>query len=150
MTHCDARSIATLRKYQAPATLFTNRTWAHRNLRTFKELLADPLFEIESHGRAHRPLSVHGRSAYGIAGTRNLAAVWEEVAACYWCMGRYFNHAPQFMRVGTCFTDDVSARAATWMGQELVSFAINGVTLVRPIRRARFTPRCSRPGPVTS
>lgn len=126
VTHYDADLIALLRKYEAPATLFINRTWAQNNVTTFKELLADPLFEIENHGWAHRPLSVNGRSAYGIAGTSNLAAVWEEVAACYWYMGTYFNHAPRFMRVGTCYTDDVSARAATWMGQELVSFAING------------------------
>lgn len=44
----------------------------------------------------------------------------------YWYLGTYFNHAPRFLRVGTCFTDEVSARAATWMGQERVSFAING------------------------
>ncbi|XAS75080.1 polysaccharide deacetylase family protein [Dermatophilaceae bacterium Sec6.4] len=126
VTYYDAALIATLRKYQAPATLFINRVWATNNQATFKELLADPLFEIESHGWAHIPLSVTGRSAYGIRGTSNVAGVWEEVAADYWWMGYNCNHATRFMRVGTCFTDDVSARAATWMGQELVSFAVNG------------------------
>lgn len=126
VTHYDAALIATLRRYEAPATLFINRVWAQNNRTTFAELLADPLFEIESHGWAHVPLSVTGRSAYGIRGTANFSGVWEEVAADYWWMGQNFGHDTRFMRVGTCFTDDVAARAATWMGQELVSFAING------------------------
>lgn len=126
VTHYDAALITLLRKHQAPATLFINRVWATNNPTTFKELLADPLFEIESHGWAHIPLSVTGRSAYGIRGTTNVAGVWEEVAADYWWMGYHYNHTTRFMRVGTCYTDDVAARAATYMGQELVSFAVNG------------------------
>lgn len=125
-TRYDELLIATLRKYQVPATLFINKVWAHNNLTIFKNLLADPLFEIESHGSAHVPLSVNGRSAYGIKGTTSVGGVWDEVASCYWYMGHYFNHNPRFMRAGTCYTDDVAARAAIYMGQQLVNFAING------------------------
>lgn len=101
VTRYDDRLIAALRTYQVPATLFINRTWATNNPGTFKSLLADPLFEIQNHGWLHQPLSVTGRSAYGIAGTRNLSAVWEEVASNNWYMGYYYNHQTTFMRVGT-------------------------------------------------
>ena len=125
-TRYDATLIATLRKYQVPATLFINRFWAQNNQAAFAQLLTDPLFDIQSHGSAHVPLSVTGRSAYGIKGTTTVGGVWDEVSGCYSYMGRSFNHNPRFMRAGTCFTDDVAARAATFMGQQLVSFAING------------------------
>ena len=125
-TRYDATLIATLRKYQVHATLFINRLWAQNNPTTFAQLLADPLFDVQSHGSAHVPLSVTGRSAYGIKGTEGIGGVWDEVAGCYSYMGRYFDRHPRFMRPGTCYTDDVAARAAAYMGQELVSFTING------------------------
>lgn len=125
-TRFDAELIATLRKYRVPATLFINRVWATNNPTTFRSLLADPLFEIANHGNRHIPLSVTGRSAYGIAGTRNVGEVWQEVAECYWYMGYYYNYNPRFMRAGTAHVDDVAARAVSYMGQTLVNFSING------------------------
>ena len=60
-------------------TLFVNARWIEANLRKFRRLAADPLFEIANHGTEHRPLSVTGRSAYGIAGTSSVAQVVDEV-----------------------------------------------------------------------
>lgn len=126
VTRYDADLIATLRRYQVPATLFINRQWMMNNPTIFQGLLADPLFQIENHGWAHQPLSVIGRSAYGIAGTRNIDAVWGEIATCNWYLASHWNHTSTLMRAGTCFTDDVASAAAQYMGQRLVSFSING------------------------
>lgn len=121
----DAGLIATLRKTQTPATLFINRRWAEHNPTIFKDLLADPLFDVQNHGVSHAPLSVNGRSAYGIKGTPTLSEAWYEVAACDWYMYQYWHHTPRFMRVGTAYADDVAARMVTFMGQTLVGFATN-------------------------
>lgn len=126
VTRYDSTLIYYLRKYQVPATLFINRRWAMNNLSIFKNLAADPLFEIQNHGYTHQPLSVNGKYAYGIKGTSSLTGVWYEIASAH----RYFvenNWAKtKFMRPGTCYTDDVAAAAAVYMGQRIVNFSING------------------------
>jgi hypothetical protein len=56
----DAELIETLRRERVPATLFINARWIEANPRKFRQLAANPLFEIANHGTAHRPLSVTG------------------------------------------------------------------------------------------
>ena len=75
----DAALIALLRREQVRATLFLNTRWVEANPRGFADLAADPLFHIGDHGNRHLPLSVTGRSAYGIRGTRNVGEVYDEV-----------------------------------------------------------------------
>ncbi|MCE1178784.1 hypothetical protein ACQP1U_12665 [Actinomycetota bacterium] len=72
------------------------------------------------------PLSVTGRSAYGIRGTADLDEVWQEITAAQIYFAREWGHQTRFMRPGTAFTDDVSARLARWLGQPVVGFTVNG------------------------
>ena len=76
----DQALIDFLRRHEVPATLFLNSRWIDANPAAFRLLAAEPLFEIANHGTRHRPLSVTGRSAYGIPGTRNAGEVYDEVA----------------------------------------------------------------------
>ena len=76
----DQRLIDFLRRREVPATLFLNSRWIDANPAAFRRLAGEPLFEIANHGTRHRPLSVTGRSAYGITGTRNAGEVYDEVA----------------------------------------------------------------------
>lgn len=122
----DSTLIAVLRKYKVPATLFINRRWAMNNPTIFKQLLADPLFEIQNHGDTHQPLSVKGWSAYGIKGTTSLDAVWYEIASAHLYYAANGWKQTKFMRPGTCYTDDVAAAAAVYMRQPIVNFSING------------------------
>ena len=69
----DQALIGFLRRREVPATLFLNSRWIDANPAAFGQLAAEPLFEIANHGTRHLPLSVTGRSAYGIPGTRNAA-----------------------------------------------------------------------------
>ena len=92
----DAELIKTLRRKRVPATLFVNARWIEANPGTFQRLAADPLFEIANHGTAHRPLSVNGRSAYGIAGTSSVADVVEEVAVNQQLITKLAGTAPAF------------------------------------------------------
>ncbi len=121
----DARLINVLRTHRVPATLFINRRWALAHPRAFGMLAADPLFEIGNHGTAHRPLSVSGRSAYGIGGTGSVGEVYDEIAGMHtWLSAR--DLPPRFFRPGTAHADDIATRVARAMGQWVVGFSANG------------------------
>jgi peptidoglycan/xylan/chitin deacetylase (PgdA/CDA1 family) len=122
----DAELIATLRRKRVPATLFVNAGWIEANPRKFQRLAADPLFEIANHGTEHRPLSVTGRSAYGIAGTSSVAQAIDEVMVNQRLITRLTGAAPAFFRSGTAYYDDVAVRAVNDLGLRVVNFDVLG------------------------
>ncbi len=122
----DRDLIAFLRRREVPATLFLNSRWINANPAAFGQLAGEPLFEIGNHGTRHLPLSVTGRSAYGITGTRDAGEVYDEVAGNQAKLTRLMGGPPQFFRAGTAFSDDVAARIIAAMGERLVTFSVNG------------------------
>jgi peptidoglycan/xylan/chitin deacetylase (PgdA/CDA1 family) len=122
----DKDLIEFLRHRQLPATLFLNARWIDANPAAFHRLAREPLFEIANHGTRHRPLSVTGRSAYGIAGTRDAGEVYDEIAANQIKLTRLLGSAPRLFRSGTAYYDDVAARIVTDLGLRPVSFSVNG------------------------
>lgn len=122
----DHSLIDFLRRREVPATLFLNSRWIDANPAAFRRLAGEPLFEIANHGTRHRPLSVTGRSAYGIAGTRNAGEVYDEVARNQIKLTRLLGVPPRFFRSGTAYCDDVAARIVTDLGERFVSFSVNG------------------------
>ncbi|MER6030710.1 polysaccharide deacetylase family protein [Streptomyces sp. NPDC001851] len=122
----DQALIDLLRARHIPATLFLNSRWIDANPAAFHRLAADPLFEIANHGTRHRPLSVTGRSAYGIPGTRGAAEVYDEVAGNQAKLTRLLGAPPRLFRSGTAYCDDVAARIVTDLGERFVSFSVNG------------------------
>ena len=109
-----------------PATLFVNARWIEANPRKFRQLAADPLFEIANHGTEHRPLSVTGRSVYGIAGTSSVAQVVDEVAVNQRLITHLTGAAPAFFRSGTAHYDDVAVRVVNDLGLQVVNFDVLG------------------------
>jgi peptidoglycan/xylan/chitin deacetylase (PgdA/CDA1 family) len=122
----DRALVAVLRRHRVPATLFLNSRWIDANPAAFRDLAADPLFEIGNHGTRHRPLSVSGRSAYGIAGTRNAGEVFDEVAGNHRKLARLLGAPPRHFRSGTAFCDDVAARIVADLGERVTAFSVNG------------------------
>lgn len=122
----DQALIAFLRRHQVAATLFLNSRWIDANPAAVALLAAEPLFEIANHGTRHRPLSVTGRSAYGIPGTRNAGEVYDEVAGNHARLTRLLGRPPRFFRPGTACCDDVAARIVTDIGERVVTFSVNG------------------------
>ncbi len=122
----DQALIGFLRRREVPATLFLNSRWIDANPDVFDQLAAVPLFEIANHGTRHLPLSVTGRSAYGIPGTRNAGEVYDEVATNQAKLKRLLGVPPRFFRAGTAYCNDVAARIVTATGNRLVSFSVNG------------------------
>jgi len=122
----DQALIGFLRRREVPATLFLNSRWIDANPAAFGQLAGEPLFEIANHGTRHLPLSVTGRSAYGIDGTRNAGQVYDEIAGNQAKLTRLLGAPPRFFRAGTAYSDDVAARIVTAMGDRLVTFSVNG------------------------
>lgn len=122
----DKDLIGFLRSRKVPATLFINSRWIDAHPAVFRTLAADPLFEIANHGTRHRPLSVSGRSAYGIPGTRDAGEVYDEVAGNHGRLTRLLGRPPRFFRSGTAYYDDVASRIVGALGERPVSFTVNG------------------------
>ena len=122
----DAELIQTLRHQRVPATLFVNARWIEANPREFRQLAADPLFEIANHGTEHRPLSVTGRSVYGIKGTSSVGQVVDEVAVNQRLITELTDAAPAFFRSGTAHYDDVAVRVVNDLGLQVVNFDVLG------------------------
>ncbi|MFD5082476.1 polysaccharide deacetylase family protein [Kitasatospora sp. NPDC058406] len=128
----DAGLIETLRTHDVPATLFLNARWIDANPATFEDLAADPLFEIANHGTAHRPLSVTGRSAYGILGTGDAGEVYDEISGNLEKLTALLGRPPRYFRAGTAHYDDVATRIAADLAQPVAGFTTNadgGATL---------------------
>jgi peptidoglycan/xylan/chitin deacetylase (PgdA/CDA1 family) len=122
----DQALIGFLRRHEVPATLFLNSRWIDANPAAFRQLAGEPLFEIANHGTRHLPLSVTGRSAYGITGTSDAGQVYDEVAANQAKLTRLLGVPPRLFRAGTAYSDDIAARIVTAMTDRLVTFSVNG------------------------
>lgn len=122
----DRELIDYLEKEKIPATLFINSRWIDANEEAFIDLARNPLFEIENHGLHHRPLSVEGRSVYGIKGTENPGEVVDEVMINTYKIQQLTGKKPKFFRSGTAFYDDVAVRMVEEVGAQVVQFDIVG------------------------
>lgn len=121
----DQALIKTLRDLRTPATLFLNARWIKANPATFRDLAADPLFDIGNHGTRHLPLTVAGRSAYGIAGTRDAGEVYDEIAGNHDLLTRALGRPPAFFRSGTAHYDDVATKIVADLGEQVIGFDVN-------------------------
>jgi peptidoglycan/xylan/chitin deacetylase (PgdA/CDA1 family) len=117
----DAALIDTLRTTGTRATLFLNQRW----ILAHPDLAADPLFQLANHGTVHLPLWVGGAAAYGIAGTPDPGAVFDEISGNRQTLTGLTGVAPRFFRSGTAHYDDVAVRIAGDIGETVVNFDVN-------------------------
>ncbi|MGL5405959.1 MAG: polysaccharide deacetylase family protein [Propionibacteriaceae bacterium] len=122
----DAALIKTLRDYKIRATLLLNARWIMSNGSLAKELADDPLFEVQSHGSCHIPLSVNGKCAYGIPGTKNISEIYNEVLVANDAIASISSKPVTFFRPGTAYADDIAAAIARDLGMPIISFSVNG------------------------
>ncbi len=145
----DLGIIELLEKNKVPATLFLNARWIDANPDLAAKLAANPLFELENHGFKHKPLSVNGREAYGIAGTSDPAAAAREVEAGARRLLQLTGKRPLFFRSGTAYYDDVALKILGALGCKAAGFSIigdAGATLPAPEVAARL--RAARDGDI--
>lgn len=122
---CDDALLDVLRRNGVPATLFVCSKWIDANPGRTEQLAADPLFDIGNHGTRHVPLSVTGRSAYGIAGTASASEVIDEVWREQTRLTSLIGRAPAFYRTGTAHYDDVAVDIVRQLGLTPVGFSVN-------------------------
>ncbi|WP_246442170.1 polysaccharide deacetylase family protein [Rhodococcus triatomae] len=115
-----------LERERIPATLFLNRRWIDAHPDLVRDLAAHPLFEVENHGSRHLPLSVHGRSAYGIDGTGSSAEVVDEVLDNHERIRTLTGREPHWFRAGTAHYDEVAVDIVGEIGVRIAGFAVNG------------------------
>ncbi|WP_258805901.1 polysaccharide deacetylase family protein [Pseudarthrobacter sp. NS4] len=121
----DHAALDTLKRLGIPATLFLNARWIHHNQTLAQELAAVPHFELANHGTRHAPLSVNGKSAYGIAGTQSSSEVYKEVMSNDDLLTEITGKRPRFFRPGTAYLDDVAAEILLALGVVPTGFSIN-------------------------
>ncbi|WP_258142342.1 polysaccharide deacetylase family protein [Arthrobacter sp. MYb227] len=121
----DEVLIEVLRKNKAPATLFINQRWAKANKSLTRELAADPLFEIANHGTTHAPLASRGQAAYGIPGTANIGAAYDEIMGNQRYLSDEFGVEAKFFRSGTAHMDELSAALTREIGLIPMNFTVN-------------------------
>jgi peptidoglycan/xylan/chitin deacetylase (PgdA/CDA1 family) len=122
----DDKLIAYLNEQRIPATLFVNKRWSDANPDAFRELASNPLFEIENHGTEHKPLSVIGKSAYGIKGTSAIGEAVDEVSVNADNLERLTRRKPKFFRSGTAYYDEIAVQAVNALGETPVNFSVLG------------------------
>ncbi|KKS68315.1 MAG: Polysaccharide deacetylase [candidate division TM6 bacterium GW2011_GWE2_42_60] len=122
----DKELIDFLIKENVPATLFINARWIDKNPTIFKELAANPLFEIESHGMEHKPCSVNGNSIYGLQGTKSPAEVVDEVEKNGLKIALLTGRKPKYYRSGTAFYDEVAVQIVSELGYKVIGFSVLG------------------------
>jgi peptidoglycan/xylan/chitin deacetylase (PgdA/CDA1 family) len=123
---CDEKLIDALRRNAVPAVLFFCAKWIDANPARAVQLAADPLFEIGNHGTRHVPLSVTGRAAYRIGGTRSAQQAVDEVWSNHGKLLALTGRAPTFFRPGTAYYDDVAVEIVHELGEQPLGFSVNG------------------------
>lgn len=122
----DQELIDTLQRTRTRATFFLNFRWIQANPGAARSLAENPLFEIGNHGTKHIPLSVSGRSAYGIQGTASPAEVYDEIMVNQAALHRLTGKPVRYFRPGTAYLDEASAAIVRQLGMVPVSFSVNG------------------------
>ncbi|ORA29805.1 polysaccharide deacetylase family protein [Mycobacterium aquaticum] len=123
---CDDALLNTLQNYGVPAVLMLNSRWIDRNPDRAAQLAGNPLFQIGNHGTRHLPLSVTGRSAYGVAGTRSVDEVVDEVWRNHERLTALTGRPPVWFRPGTAYYDDVAVDIVQQLGEQPLGFSVNG------------------------
>ena len=122
----DARLMEFLIRERIPATLFINGRWIDANPDLFGKLAANPLFEIANHGIQHRPASISGRSVYGIAGTRTIAEVVDEIELNARKIEAISGVRPKLFRSGTAYYDEIAVQVSQALGHEVAGYSLLG------------------------
>ena len=122
----DEELIDFLIQEKIPATLFITSRWIDKYPDKFKRLARNPLFEIENHGKDHRPASLTGRSIYGIEGTENAVALANEVTDGADKIEQLTGRRPIFFRSGTAYYDEYAVKLIQDLGFQSIGFAVLG------------------------
>lgn len=122
----DKELIEMLRRKNIPATVFASGGWIENHKDVFKKLAGDTLFAIANHGYLHRPLSVTGRSIYGIKGTASVRGAIAEIHKNQRLIKDLSGIEAKFFRPGTAYFDEIAVNIVYEAGLKPVNYTIAG------------------------
>lgn len=122
----DRRITDYLERNKIKATLFISGKWIDRHEEELKRLSESSMFQIENHGKSHRPLTSNGRSIYGISGTKSIGEAYDEVVVNSERIERITGRRPEFFRSGTAFYDDISINMLNDLKVSAAGYTISG------------------------
>ncbi|SES34077.1 polysaccharide deacetylase family protein [Salipaludibacillus aurantiacus] len=122
----DEELIDFLREESIPATLFFNARWITSNEQVFKDLADDPLFSVQNHGTEHLPLSIAGKTAWGIEGTGSVEEVIDEIMINQSLIEEMTGESPEFFRSGTAYYDNIAIKVIEDLGLTAVNYDVLG------------------------
>ena len=115
-----------LRRENIPAAVFVSGRFAQNHADLVKHLATEPQFTIENHGYRHRPCTADGRSVFGIAGTRGVESMVDEIEENARLIDKLTGRRPLLYRPGTAHMDDVCVRAAKGLGTTPLGYTVSG------------------------
>ncbi len=122
----DRRITDYLERNKIKATLFISGKWIDSHEKELKRLSESSMFQIENHGKSHKPLTSDGRSIYGISGTKNIGEAYDEVMMNSERIERITGRRPEFFRSGTAFYDDISISMLNDLKVSAAGYTISG------------------------
>jgi peptidoglycan-N-acetylglucosamine deacetylase len=143
----DPRIVRTLRRTETPATIFVTGHWAEGHADVVRELAADPLFELESHGHSHAAFTA---GCYDLPAVTTRDAKQQELAQATAVLTRLTGVAPRYFRFpGGCFEDGDLGLVAAY-GQVPVQWdVVSGDSYEHdPAAVARAVVEGARPGSI--
>ncbi len=120
----NEKLIEYLRAEKIPATLFITGIWMDKYPAKFRELAADPLFEIENHGLLHRACSYAGMKKYGVNTVSEIGDMVDEMELGARKIQAATGRRPVFFRPAAAFTDSICMGVAQALGMEVVTFSL--------------------------
>jgi peptidoglycan/xylan/chitin deacetylase (PgdA/CDA1 family) len=127
----DKKLIDVLIETKTPATLFISGLWIEQNQDAFLSLARNDLFDIENHGWRHKPLSVNGKSALGVEGTKSVQEITDEIINNKDIILKLTGKQTRYFRSGTAYYDDIALTIARDLGYEAIGYRIKADVKVR-------------------
>ena len=121
---CDTAIITLLQREKLPATIFVTSAWLRNNPESARAIADDPLFEVAAHGERHKPASVNGRSAHGLAGTASVAELIQEVEGNVRDIRQLTGRRPVWYRSGAAFYDETAVAVILGLGLRIAGYSL--------------------------
>jgi len=145
----DRKLVNFLMSRHIAATFFITGRWIRSNPDDAAFLASCPTFDIQNHGMNHRPASLTGRRAYGIAGTASRKELLAEADDAARLIRTLTGRTPRFFRSGTNYYEETAVSVLRKRGYAAAGYSVLGdAGGTWPRRRVKEALLAARPGDI--
>lgn len=122
----DMRIVNFLIKNKIKSTIFVTSKFLlyGDNVEKIKKLYDTGYFDIQNHGKNHKPASIDGKRIYGIRGTKNIEELEDEVLYSANLIFDTVGKMPTWYRSGTAYYDTEAIQIINNLGFDIAGFAV--------------------------